>query len=59
MAEKPIIVNLEAFTWKNPEEYRIKKSIRNLDCPFPDLVDDAKVLLKRAGKRLFPIFWKI
>ncbi|MFH0966483.1 MAG: HEAT repeat domain-containing protein [Methanobacteriota archaeon] len=54
MVNNPAIISLESFTWKTPEEYRIKKSIRNLDCPFPDLVDDAKVLLKRTGKKAIP-----
>ena len=54
MSQQPQIIRLESFTWNSPEEYLIKKSIRNLGSPFPEFVDDAKKVLKKAGKKCFP-----
>lgn len=56
MDKKPIFVHLESFTWNSEEEYIIKKSIRNLDSPFPDLVEDAQKRLKKLGKKCLPFF---
>jgi len=54
MAKQPQFIRLESFTWNSPEEYLIKKSIRNLGSPFPEFVDDAKKLLKKSGKKCLP-----
>ena len=50
MKKEPICVYLPSFTWKTDEEFRIKKAIGNLDCPFPDLVEQALGIIKNAGK---------
>ncbi|MDD3136940.1 MAG: HEAT repeat domain-containing protein [Methanoregula sp.] len=50
MKKDTIGVLLPSFTWKTQEEYRIKKAISNLDCPFPDLVEQALEIIKKAGK---------
>ncbi len=50
MKKDTICVYLPSFTWKTNEEYRIKKAISNLDCPFPDLVEQALEIIKKAGK---------
>ncbi|MCX5854779.1 MAG: HEAT repeat domain-containing protein [Deltaproteobacteria bacterium] len=50
MKKEPICVYLPSFTWKTAEEFRIKKAIGNLDCPFPDLVEEALGIIKKAGK---------
>ena len=50
MNKEPFTVYLPSFTWKTAEEFRIKKAISNLDCPFPDLVKEALGIIKKAGK---------
>ena len=50
MKKEPICVYLPSFTWKTNEEFRIKKAIGNLDCPFPDLIEQALGIIKNAGK---------
>lgn len=56
MSKQPQIIRLESFTWNSPEEYLIKKSIRNLGSPFPEFVDDAEKVLKKTGKKCLPYF---
>ena len=54
MTKEPVFVYLPAFSWKTPEEFRIKKAISNLDRPFPDQVNEAIKVLKKAGKAVLP-----
>jgi len=54
MDKNPIFIILESFTWESKEEYIIKKSIRNLNSPFPDIEEDARKRLKKVGKKSLP-----
>lgn len=54
MTKEPHFIILERFTAKNPAEYRLKKSISNLNSPFVEHVDAARKFLKKAGKKALP-----
>ncbi|GAB6284195.1 MAG: hypothetical protein STSR0009_03940 [Methanoregula sp.] len=52
--DTPTTVYLPSFSWKNPEEYRIKYAISSLERPFPDQVEESIRFLKRAGAAVLP-----
>ena len=54
MTKEPHFIILERFTAKTPAEYRLKKSISNLNSPFVEHVDAARKFLKKAGKKALP-----
>lgn len=54
MTKESRYIILERFTAKTPEEYRLKKAISNLNSPFVEHVDEARKILKKAGKRSLP-----
>ncbi len=54
MTKETRYIVLERFTAKNPEEYRLKKAISNLDSPFGEYIDEARQILKKAGKKALP-----
>ena len=50
----PPTIYLPSFSWKNPEEYRIKYAIVSLERPFPDQVEESIRFLKKAGVAVLP-----